>query len=439
MKERIKEIFMETNLERMFEGLMFRKSGLDPNLSKIQAIIGPRRVGKTSTMLLIIQQLLEQQVPRENILYFNFEDDRVSFRKEDLDLVLQAWRELFPHVNMSDIWFFFDEVQAAEGWEYFLNRINERISKHIFFTGSNSALLHTEIKSVMRGRSIAKELLPLSFLEYCTFENLKPQQYGIDKSKTIHAFEQYMEIGGYPEIVRLSSKTIQIDFLQAYYNTMLLRDIVEFNHLSNYSYLRSLFRHLSATIGKTISVRRLHNQLKSQGYTVGLNSIYEVLDMAENAYLFKRISKLDYSPLKSENSDKKVYWIDNGLLRAINAGASSNHGMLLENLVFWELYRRYGNIYSGGIYYYKDANSEVDFVVNISDEVQIPIQVCWDLSDFVTKKREIKGLVNAAKYCKTNRAWLLTHSEEDEIETEGIHIKVMPTWKWCILENHQTI
>src|SRR5690606_31821940 len=189
----------------------------------------------------------------------------------------------------ENAWFFFDEVQAAPGWERFLNRINETWSKKIFFTGSNSAVLHTELKSVLRGRSIAIELLPLSFKEYCKFSDFKPAEYGLGRAKTLAMFHQYLVRGGYPETVNLPSQQISTTYLQEYYNAMLLRDIVEYNQLSNYSYLRSLYRQSAATIGKTISTRRLHNQLKSQQYSVGLNSVYEAMNMAEQAYLFKTI------------------------------------------------------------------------------------------------------------------------------------------------------
>ena len=260
------------------------------------------------------------------------------------NLLLQAWRELHPDSNLEQAWFFFDEVQAAPGWERFLNRINETLSRKIFFTGSNSSVLHTEIKSVMRGRSIAVELLPLAFREYCDFIDLKPSACGAGKSKTVAAFRRYLSRGGYPETVNLTADAIRTAYLQQYYNSMLLRDIIEYNQLSNYSYLRTLYRQAAATIGKTVSIRRLHNHLKAHQYSVGINAVYEAMDMAENAYLFKRVSRFDYSESKREKSDKKIYWVDNGLLNSNTAQYGGNNGLLLENAVFRELYRRKAKI-----------------------------------------------------------------------------------------------
>jgi uncharacterized protein len=431
MKETIKDILISNEERKLPEGLKPRNTGISLNLDKIQAIIGPRRVGKTSAMLLAMQELKKQNTTSK-ILYFNFEDERVQFEPQQLDLLLQAWRELHPDGNLEQAWFFFDEVQAAPGWERFLNRINETLSKKIFFTGSNSSVLHTEIKSVMRGRSVAVELLPLAFREYCDFIDLKPSAYGAGKSKTVAVFQQYLFRGGYPETVNLTTDAIHTAYLQEYYNSMLLRDIIEYNQLSNYSYLRNLYRQAAATIGKTVSIRRLHNHLKVHHYSVGINAVYEAMDMAENAYLFKRVSRFDYSESKRAKSDKKIYWVDNGLLNANTTQYGGNKGLLLENAVFRELYRRYGNVYDQNIYYSTDASSECDFVVYIEGGTPLPVQVCWSLADPLTRDRELKGLIRACQYCQVKEGWIIAADEEEEIDLEGIHVVVKAVWKWMI-------
>ncbi len=433
MKEVIKEILIQNQERNLAKGLRMRHTAISLDLEKIQAIIGPRRVGKTSAMQLAIEELKTiRGVPSEHIIYFNFEDERIQFEPHQLDLILQAWQELNPERELENAWFFFDEVQAAPGWERFLNRINETFTKRIFFTGSNSTVLHTELKSVLRGRSIAIELLPLSFKEYCEFSDVKPSEYGLAKSKTIALFHQYLVRGGYPETINLPTQQISMTYLQEYYNAMLLRDIIEYNQLSNYSYLRSLYRQAASTIGKIVSTRRLHNQLKSQQYSVGINSVYEAMDIAEQAYLFRRISRFDYSDSKREKSEKKIYWLDNGLLNANTAQYTGNNGLLLENLIFKELYLKFGNIYTNNIYYYADASGECDFVIYQEGGNALPVQVSWTLSDPDTRKREIKGLLKAAAYCKVETGWIITLDEEEELTIEGVKIKIIPAWKWML-------
>ena len=433
MKDNLKNIIASNQRLNLAKGLKKRNTGIILGLEKIQAIIGPRRVGKTSAMLLAMEELrIKNNVPTEKIIYFNFEDERVQFQPQQLDLILQAWSELYPTSKLEEAWFFFDEVQAAPGWERFLNRINETLSKKIFFTGSNSSVLHTEIKSIMRGRSIAVELLPLSFSEYCNFSGFNPVLFGIEESKTIVLFHEYLEQGGYPETVDVSEKSLHTSYLQEYYNSMLLRDIIEYNQLTNYAYLRSLYRLAAASISKTISIRRLYTHLKSQQYSIGINSAYEAMDMAENAYLFKRISRFDFSDSKREKSDKKIYWIDTGLLNANTAQYSGNRGLLLENAVFMELYRRYGNIYNTNIYYYNDNAAECDFIIYTEGGSPSPVQVSWSLTDPLTRQRELKGIVKACNYCKVDEAWIITADEDDELEIEGIRVYIKSAWRWML-------
>jgi len=433
MKEVVKEILVQNQERDVSKGLRSRDTGLSLYLEKIQAIIGPRRVGKTSVLQLAIAELkAKRAIPAAQIIYFNFEDERVRFESPQLDLILQSWQELYPDYSLADSWFFFDEVQAAPGWERFLNRINETYSKRIFFTGSNSSVLHTELKSVLRGRSIAIELLPLSFREYCDFSDHKPSAYGAAKPKTIALFYQYLARGGYPETVGLPSPQLHVAYLQEYYNAMLLRDIVEYNGLTNYTYLRSLYRQAGQTIGKTVSNRRLYHQLKSQQYSIGINSVYDAMDMAEQAYLFKRISRFDYSDSKREKSDKKIYWLDNGLLNANTAQYTGNNGLLLENLVFKELYLKFGSIYATNIYYYAEPAGECDFIVYQEGGTALPMQVSWTLADPGTRSRELKGLLKAAAYCKVNEALVITAEEEEELTVDGVHILIIPAWKWAL-------
>lgn len=433
MKEIIKEILVQNQERNLAKQLKNRNVAPSLDLEKIQAIIGPRRVGKTSTMQLAIEELkTTRKISSEQILYFNFEDERIQFKANELDLILQAWQELHPKYTLEDAWFFFDEVQAAPGWERFLNRINESYSKRIFFTGSNSSVLHTELKSVLRGRSIAIELLPLSFIEYCSFNNISTNTYGVNKSKIIALSYDYLTNGGYPETINLPSQDIRTAYLQEYYNAMLLRDIVEYNQLTNYTYLRSLYRMAASSIGKTISNRRLYNQLKSQSYSVGINSVYEAMDMAEQAYLFKRISRFDYSDSKREKSDKKIYWLDNGLLNANTAQYTGNNGLLLENMVFKELYLKFGSIYTNNIYYYSESSGECDFIIYPEGGTPLPIQVSWTLTDPDTRDREIKGLLKAAAYCRVNTAWIITAEEEETLTIDDVHINIIPAWKWML-------
>lgn len=199
--------------------------------------------------------------------------------------------------------------------------------------------MHTEVASVLRGRGIPVELLPLSFSEYLRFRNINYNAVGTQKSVVLAAFNKYLAWGGFPEVV-LETGINPLPVLQEYFNTVLYRDIIDIYQPASYGYLRYLFHRIANNTGKTLALTKIFNELKSRGYSVSRNSLYEMANLAESVYLFKRISRFDASLIKRENSDKKSYFIDNGMLHAIDSSFSNNRGMLLENLVFWQLYRQ---------------------------------------------------------------------------------------------------
>jgi len=148
-------------------------------------------------------------------------------------------------------------------------------------------------------------------------------------------------------------------------------------------------------------------------------------------YLYKRISRFDPSLVKRENADKKCYFIDNGMLHALGGSFSQHLGMLLENLVFWQLYRQYGNIYTTDIYYYKDASHECDFVLYKEGGRALPIQVCWKMDTETTRQRELKGVLKACAKTGSKTGIILTFETEELLKMDDTQIHVIAVWKWC--------
>ncbi len=429
----MKRVFIEILTEskqQFYPELLDRDIVLNPDIKKVQTIVGPRRAGKSSLLKLAVLKLLKQGIKWDKICYLSFEDERLSFDTYQPDIILQAFRELHPgNVDLKDVYFLFDEIQYLPRWEYFINRIYETVSKNIILTGSNSSTLHTNVLSVLRGRGLPYELLPLSFNEYLRFRNIAYEEFGPQKSVVMAAFNEYMFWGGYPELVFSDVKNKR-SILQEYFNTVLFRDVLE-QKAGNSSYVRYLFHRIAANTGKNISLRKIFLELKSRGFQVSLGSIYNMADIAENVYLFKRIGKFDGSLIKRENADKKGYFIDNGLLHAINNSFSVNTGAMLENLIFWHLYRIYGNIYTNDIYYYHDNYHECDFVLYNEGSIPLPVQVCVSLKDENTRQREIKGLVKACLAGNVKRGVIITLDEEEKFTANHIEISVLPAWKWC--------
>lgn len=404
---------------------------IDPEKQKVQTIVGPRRAGKSSLLKLGIKQLLEKGIGWDKICYLPLEDERLRAESFEPDIILQAFREMHPdNPLLEGVYFFFDEIQYLKNWEPFINRIHEQISRTVIITGSNSRLLHTEVASVLRGRGLSTELLPLSFGEYLNFRNIDVQLYGQGKSVVVTAFNEYLLWGGFPETA-LAEPADRRALLQEYFNTVLYRDILDMQQPANYSYLRYLFHRIAGNTGKTIALRKIFLELKSRGYSVSQGSIYQMADLAESVYLFKRISRFEHSLIKRENAEKKSYFIDNGMLHAIDSSFSANQGAQLENLIFWQLYRMYGNIYTTDIYYYADQYHECDFLLYREGGQALPIQVCWQMKEETTRQRELKSLAKACMQTNSTKGVIITYEEEDHFVYQNINIYVLAAWKWC--------
>lgn len=396
---------------------------------KIITLVGPRRSGKTYMLYQIIDDIIKAGNSKENVLYINFEDERLDLQISEMDIILQAYRELYPSINFQKTYFFFDEIQNIKGWEKFIRRIYDSISKNIYITGSNSKLLGEEIATSLRGRTLKYEVLPLSFEEFLIFKKTKieiPQDFynSSSKAKLINLFHEYMTWGSFPEIV-FQSDELKLKILQEYYDVMIYRDLIERYKITDTFILKYLIKRLAETITKPLSINKIYNELKSQGIKIGKNTLYEYLEYLENAFLIRKILKYGRSVVRSELSDKKAYIVDNGILRAIKIYEKEDFGILLENLMFRELHRK-----TGKISFYKDQK-ECDFVVN----EKIPVQVCFDLSHDEVKKREIAGIMACCKQLHAQQGYIITFDDEDTLLINGCTYEIIPAYKWLLQQD----
>ena len=425
-KEVIKEVILQ-NQNRLLSHLKNRNIEIPTNTGKIISVTGVRRSGKSHLLLLTIKKLVENNLSKKNIIFINFEDERLKLKVEELDLILQSYRELYPNILMRDVYIFFDEIQNLPYWEKFVRRIYDSVTTNLYITGSNSKMLSSDIATTLRGRNINIELFPLSFIEYLSFKKIS-SEYNLPENKAniIKALDSYMQSGGFPEL--MSTKFSQ-KILQDYYYVMLYKDLIERYKIANIPVLKYFLSRLVVSIGKPSSIHKIYNELKSAGYKVSKDSLYRFADYAEAIYLSFRIRKFDYSFIKREQSERKIYFIDNGLINSLTYQFSKNYGILLENIVYMHLRQKYGE----NIFFYKEK-AECDFVVMDKEKVVELIQVCYSLEDETTFKRELRGLENAALYFKVKRAKIITFDQEMENFTtdKKINVDVIPAYKYFL-------
>jgi predicted AAA+ superfamily ATPase len=412
----IKHIIRDFHLSADFK-VIKRDVSIPLNSGKIVTLIGVRRCGKTSILYETIDQLAAT-IDKTSILFFNFEDERLDLDVKSLDTILQAYRELYPDNKLSECYFFFDEIQNVDGWEMFIRRVYDSISKNLFITGSNSKILSSDIATSLRGRTITYEILPLSFREYLRFEKIKIDLYSSKSQALINnRLDKYLVQGGFPEIALLD-KSFHQKILQDYFSVLIYKGLVERFSISNTSVLKFFLKRILASSTKQLSVNKIYNDLKSTGIKVGKNSLYDYLGYIEDIYLSLILEKFSY---KLSSTEKKVYSIDVGLNNAISFKFSEDSGKALENTVYLELRRRCNQLY-----YYADRNSECDFIINKKDIITHAYQVCYDLSEDKTRKREIKGLVNACNKFGLKHGTIITYKQEEELTAKGIEISIVP-------------
>ncbi len=409
-----------------------RMNQLPVNEGKIVTIPGVRRCGKSSRMEIVVNELLAQGIARERFLWIGFDDERlVRMSSDELGQIIEAYIEMYPEIDMSSIYIFFDEIQLIKGWEYFVMRLYKHYSKNIYISGSNATMLSTELKSVLRGWPHQEETMPLSFKEYCDFKEIKTDSWlESDLARLRNAFVEYNNEGGFPEVVLTSNPLHKTKILQTYFDTMLLKDLVEHYKLSNVEVLRYFLKRIMTNLTKPTSIRAIYGDIKSQGLKVSKDDLYDWANYACNIFMFIRIPNYSKSLQKVESSQPKYYCIDNGLRDAVLLPQSSDEGKKLENTVFLQLYRQRTSM--DQIFYYQ-GKGECDFVVQRGVGIHQLIQVTWDMSDEGTRRREINGIIEASQATGCDNMFIITSDTNEDIKLDnGTVIRVVAAWRWLL-------
>lgn len=407
-----------------------RELELPLNCGKIITIPGVRRCGKSSLMMLAINELIRNGVHKEQILWIGFDDERLyDMQIKDLDEIIQAYMEMYPDIPIDTVYMFFDEIQVVKDWELFILRLFKTYCKNIFVSGSNAQMLSEELATALRGWPLEYEEFPLSFGEFCRFKEIGTDIYTESgRAKLKVAFKEYNGGSSFPEVVLQKEQSIKDRELQSYFNTMLFRDLIEHYELSNPGMIRYFLKRVMSNLTKPTSINSIFNDLKSQGIKVAKNTLYELLDHACSIFLFFKVPKYTPSMIQENSALSKYYIIDNGLRSSVLLPQSGDEGKLLENLVY--LYLRRKRRMNEKIYYYK-GEKECDFVVQTEDRISSLIQATW-LLDAHNTTREVGGILEAVKATGCRNCLIVTYEQEKVIEAEGLSIMVVPAWKWML-------
>ena len=430
IRDTIKSLIITKQREIPFS-MIERETNLPIKSQSIVTVVGVRRCGKSSQMQLSINALVEKGVPPEAILWVGFDDERLAGMKAtDLEEVLEAYRELYPSQDLKDVFMFFDEIQLIDNWELFVIRVFKSYCKNIFISGSNAKMLSQEIATTLRGWSIEEKIYPLSFVEYCQFTGTKTHHLTEQETTNLRLkWDEYYTESAFPEIVLTKLKSLRDKKLQAYFDVMLFRDLVERHNIGNTSVLRYFIKRLMNNLTKPTSINAIYNDIKSQGFKISKDDLYLWADYACECFMFLRLSKFTPSLIEEQQSLRKYYFIDNGLRQAVLLPQSDDNGKLLENAVLLHLHRHLHPL--DKITYYS-GNKECDFVVQQEQQVKALYQVCWEMQETTTWQREMDGIIEASTMTKCDNLFIITHHDEEVIQQNGKTIKVIPAWKWML-------
>ena len=393
-----------------------REYSFDLNANYV--LVGLRRAGKSTLLYKIVQDLIRSGVDWNQIIYINFEDERLSeFALSDFNDILTVQAEM----SDKEGWFFFDEIQNIDGWEKFARRMADS-QNHAFITGSNAKMLSIEIEEHLGGRYISKYIFPYNFREYLNAKEVSHSDKAIlptkDRGRIIRELERYFYNGGLPETLKYSDTR---EYISSVYQKILLGDIAARYGIRNINGLKILMKKVAETVKDDASYTRLHNILKSIGIIISKDKVIDYISYAEDSFLIFSVRNY-FSKFVEKETSKKYYFNDNGIL---NLFLNKEEPRLLENLVALTLHNKYND----SLYYLKSNDMDVDFFVEDTGEV---IQVAYSITN-ISSDREVRGIVAAAKSVKEARSFIIvTYEEEKELVVEDVNIKVIPIWKWLL-------
>ncbi len=394
--------------------LIERPSALEENGSYV--FVGVRQAGKSYLLYQRIKQMITSGTRLEDIIYINFDDERLKdMVAMDFDLILQAYYSISDGTPV----FFFDEIQNVEGWANFARRLANR-KYQVYVTGSNAKMLSRDIETVLGGRYLTLHVFPYSFEEYLKANQVtrsKGWQYGRKANELQRHFRTYFEWGGFPELVNFREKRV---WLNSLYSRIFFNDLVVRHKIKNEDALRLCVRRLAESVMQPCSLNRLCNLVKSTGASCSTSTIMEYVRYLQESCIL--ISLENYASRFTEKETiKKHYFVDNGLLHLF---INNPETLLLENLCAVTLYKKYER----GLYYF-NKNIEVDFYIPDED---LAIQASYRVSDSATLEREAKALAALHSFAPLRKAMIVTYEDEGTMEYEGLHIELVPVWKWVI-------
>lgn len=412
-KDLLRQVIYE---QRALNDSSWVKRDISPSLvsaPEVLVISGVRRCGKS----VLMRQIMAREEERD--YFMSFDDDRLLyFTSEDFQTLYDVFAEDFGMQHT----FYLDEIQLVPGWERFVDRLYNHHNK-VFVTGSNAFLLSKELGTMLTGRHLTKELFPMSLMEYADMRNVKWAKKDFytteGRAKLINMQSHYLQEGGFPQYLQTGNP----QYLRELYNDIIYRDIVVRHKLPSDRQIREVAYYIASNY----THRFTYSSIAKAANIKSPDTVNDYISYMEDAYLVGVLTKYDYKVGEQIKSQKKIYFIDNGLVAQIGFSFSDNWGARLENAVYLELRRR------GKQIFYYSGSGECDFIVRQGNQIIEAYQVTVALADERTRKRELSALEEAMNAFGLKDGYVITLEEVDDFAlADGRQIHVMPYYRWVL-------
>lgn len=394
--------------------IVIRDVALEKNANYV--LVGLRRAGKSTLLYKRVQDLIKEGVEWNQIIYINFDDERLlGFKVSDFEDILLVAEEL----SSKKHYFYFDEIQDIDGWEKFAIRVANQHYK-VDIAGSNAKMLSKEVAAKLGGRYVIKEVFPYSFAEYLRAHDVDKNGYSSKEIGRLNSLlSSFFVYGGLPESVQFNNKR---EYVSGVYQKVLYNDIIVHNSIRNENGIKLMIKKLAESVKQVLSFTKIQNIISGIGYKLSKDVIIDYCGYCKDAFLLFTLENY-YASFLDKASNPKYYFIDNGIL---NLFLDDQKSSLFENLVAIHLHRHYGD----DVYYLKSARCDIDFYISSTSTA---IQAAYSIHESEAYDREVSNLLEFAKNRKDPTSLIIvTYEEEKTLNIDGYMIEVLPLKKFLL-------
>lgn len=379
------------------------------NQELIKVLIGIRRSGKSVILTQIIEELKENNIDENHIIYVNFEDFDFEEYTDPKKLNNYIKEKI---IDEKTYYIFFDEIQNVNKWEKVVNSLRATQNTSIFITGSNSDLLSSDLATHIAGRYVSFKITPFTFKEVCELLNIK------DKSDIEKEFLNYIKWGGLPQRFMQTDDMSKKTYLNDIYDSIIVKDIVQRFGIKNIDLLNRIATYILTTPSQIFSPKSLKKYFESISRSVSIETLYNYLDYFVRANLISKASRYDIRGKRILTGKYKYYLTDLGFTHILSENKKVQIGAYLENVVYNELIARGYKVNIGHI-----ENGEIDFIATRFEE-KIYLQVAYLLDNENVVEREF----NAYKNIDDNYPKYVITMDKFDFSQNGIIHKNIIDW-----------